>query len=440
MPACDDGLGRATTPRHLDVTRPVRLRTALAVALAVLAPGVGGALLAAPAAADGPQLLVSSSSDGRSAVALDGQTLAGQVYVRFEPSSPVRSVRFWLDDPDRSGAPDRDERLAPYDFAGGQPSSLPWDTSSAPGAHTITAEVTRDDGTTYVDEASFSVGTGDGPAVGAAPTPTPVPTPRSASGDDLSWARPTLVSPRTVEVSDSRRSLRLEAGKDYVVEMPSRPVRGGVTITGGDDVVLVGGEVSVPNGMGNRAALHLVGQTGTVHVEGLAITGPGLADGITLDQRKGAVVQLQNIRVDTAQGSYAGRHADLIQTWAGPRELRVDKFTGITEYQGMFLLPNQFSHKKAPDLFDLRRVDVTGLPGHGYLFWRDSASWPMKLTDVRVQTRSASSSWAQYLWPRRNGDREHTWGGVDIGQDMDRAFVPAGVAGPGYTSPGYSSD
>lgn len=108
-------------------------------------------------------------------------------------------------------------------------------------------------------------------------------------------------------------------------------------------------------------------------VEGLHISGADLAEGIQLDQRRGAIVQLQNIRVDTVHGTQQGHHADVLQTWAGPRQLRVDGLTGSTGYQGMMLNPRDgaFGGKQRPrpELFDFRRVDISGNDKSGYLVW-----------------------------------------------------------------------
>ncbi|WP_298459331.1 hypothetical protein [uncultured Cellulomonas sp.] len=261
----------------------------------------------------------------------------------------------------------------------------------------------------------------------------------------LAWAPPALTAPTTIKASSSNRNLKLSLTKDYIIQMPAEPLTAtrGLVIYGGRNVVLIGGEVRVPvegltaNNHGGRG-LYLTGQTGTIHVEGLAVTGPGLTEGINLDQRKGAVVQLQNIRVETVQGSQAGRHADVLQTWAGPRQLRIDGLTGHTQYQGMFLLPNQLFDGPQPELFDLRRVDLNGTPSSAYMMWRDSAAWPLTVDDVWVAPKDPS--WRDgFLWPKGTKPGSAAWPSVKVGTPAAGEFVPAGTAGVSYVSPGYAS-
>src|SRR5204862_8143108 len=171
-------------------------------------------------------------------------------------------------------------------------------------------------------------------------------------GGKLAWPPPRLAHPKTVDVSTGARVLQLDPKRDYVVKMPSRPLVGGdgLAISGGHNVVLIGGSIVVPpQGLAatgeQRRGLFLKAQTGTIHVEGLRIGGRGLAEGIDLDERLGATVQLENIRVDGLKARdevhFTDNHDDVIQTWAGPARLRVDHLTGHTDYQGFFLNPQQ---------------------------------------------------------------------------------------------------
>ena len=277
-------------------------------------------------------------------------------------------------------------------------------------------------------------------AAPAEPAPTaPVP---DGAISQLTWAPPTLDDPVVINVTASNHNLDLDPDQDYELRLPEEPLEaeGGVSVIGGHDVVLIGGEISVPaqsdtNPQSVRA-LFLKDQTGTVHVEGLLMSGDGLAEGINLDQREGAVVQLENIRVGTTlEGSYEGHHADLLQSWSGPAELRVDGLSGTTGYQGFFLLPRQFGDTK-PDLFDLRRVDIVGAEGSAYLLWRDENDWPMVTQDVWVDPPGGRGE-GLVLWPV--GDTS-SFEGVQTGRPPGGDFVPDGVAGVGYVSPGYSSE
>ncbi len=266
-----------------------------------------------------------------------------------------------------------------------------------------------------------------------------------ADGSTLSWAPPELEDPERVEITEDNRSLELEDDQDYELVMPDEPMEapGGVVVIGGRNVVLIGGEISVPDTGetegGAIRGLFLKDQTGTVHVEGVAFTGEGLKEGINLDQREGAIVQLQNLRLGTVSGTEEGHHADVIQVWAGPAELRVDGLTGSTNYQGFFLLPNQFGEQPEPELFDLRRIDLTGEDGTGYLLWRDEADWPVKTSDVWVSPPGGEDDRETFLWPREEAS-DGSWEDVQVGTPPGGSFVPEGVAGVGYESPGYGGN
>jgi len=255
---------------------------------------------------------------------------------------------------------------------------------------------------------------------------------------ELTWAPPVLEDPQTIQLTVADPIPDLKDGKDYILELPDKPlvVKGGITISGGRNIVLIGGEIQ-PQGRGRDGrAILLKGQTGTVHIEGVLLAGAGLTEGINLDQRDGAVVQLQNIRVETVHGKEDGHHADVIQSWAGPASLRIDRLSGSTTYQGMFLLPTQFGSQNPPREFDLRNVDLVGMEGSGYLLWRDDADWPIYLTNVWVKPADSGVERKQVLWARGDQNRD-TWDGVRIGLAPGGSFVPDGVAGVGYESPGY---
>ena len=257
----------------------------------------------------------------------------------------------------------------------------------------------------------------------------------------LTWAPPTLSSPTTVAVSASNRNLSLDVARDYIIDMPSGALTGagGLSIQGGRNVVLIGGEINIPTGtpVGHAArGIYLKGQTGTVHVEGLLISGGGLTEGFNLDQRLGAVVQIQNVRVETVNGSYSGDHADVIQTWAGPRKLLIDGLSGSSTYQGMFLLPQQFGTQAQPEVFDFRRVNLRGSSTSGYMFWRDSNAWPLRVSDVWVAPKTPTVR-DSFLWPKGTGAGTAAWPSVKVGTPPAGDFVAAGAAGLAYATPGY---
>ncbi|MFC3686898.1 hypothetical protein [Aquipuribacter hungaricus] len=280
-----------------------------------------------------------------------------------------------------------------------------------------------------------------------APAPAPAPEepaePAVGPGEPLSWAPPVLEDPTVVEITAEDTSLKLDQEKDYELVLPDEPLvsSGGLSVYGGRNVVMVGGEISVPpqeeEEQSGLRALYLRDQTGTVHIEGVKLTGEGLGEGINLDQREGAVVQLQNIWVGEVFGTVDGHHGDLIQAWAGPAELRVDGLTGSTGYQGFFLLPKQFGDQPEPELFDLRRVDITGAEDRSaYMLWRDDLDWPLVTSDVWVDPTDADpDERREFLWDREGED---SWADVQVGTPPGGPFVPEDRVGLGYASPGYA--
>jgi hypothetical protein len=267
----------------------------------------------------------------------------------------------------------------------------------------------------------------------------------------LSWAPPTFAVTNIVQLGSTYKTLKLDKTKDYVVKLPTAyPWKGELNIYGGRNVVVIGGEIRIPSTAedptftGSHRALYLKEQQGTVHVEGVLFSGGGLMEGINLDQRvPGCVVQLQNIHCETLYGSYSGNHADVIQTWAGPSVLRVDRLTATTTYQGFFLLPNQMfplsegGHR--PTLFDFRRINLFGTDASAYMLWRDDGNlWPVSNRYVWVRPAASKAGHPDsYLWPKPIATGDTTWDDVNEGLPPYGDFVPVGVAGRGYVSPGY---
>jgi hypothetical protein len=135
----------------------------------------------------------------------------------------------------------------------------------------------------------------------------------------------------------------------------------------------------------------------------------------------GAVVQLVNIRNDTVHGSRATNHADVVQSWAGPRELRIDRLTASSQYQGLFLLPHQF-YNGPIGTWDLRNINIIGTAGSGFLLWKESGA-AIRFANVYVSKVDGRQD--KMMWPNAAA-----WPGVAMRKTTD--FVPAGSAGATY--------
>ena len=109
------------------------------------------------------ELIVSTTNDRSDGVALEGETVSGDVYVFMLPESGAVSVVFSL-----NGEEQRREGLAPWDFAGGgDDTAFAFHTTTIDnGEHTITALVELSEGGTTEISAGFIV---DNPAVEPSP-------------------------------------------------------------------------------------------------------------------------------------------------------------------------------------------------------------------------------------------------------------------------------
>ena len=104
--------------------------------------------------------MVSNRSDRVGAESLEQATVSGNVYVFVLPDEGVTSVAFYLDDPAMTGAPYKREFATPFDLNGTTPdgSARAFDADKlSPGAHTLSALVTFNNGATASTTAGFNV-------------------------------------------------------------------------------------------------------------------------------------------------------------------------------------------------------------------------------------------------------------------------------------------
>jgi hypothetical protein len=175
------GMNRRTgTPRGLASRRHAHRGGAL---LAVLATVLGLTWTAPVQAASSYQLKVSSSADRSSPLALAGHRLAGRAYVFLTPTSSIKSVAFYLDDPKRAHKPRRVDSTKPFDFAGGTSAAATpcYTTALRDGRHTLTAVVTTNHGRSIVVSSAFTTSN---------PTPAPLATAAKPGNGrvTLTWA------------------------------------------------------------------------------------------------------------------------------------------------------------------------------------------------------------------------------------------------------------
>ena len=321
-----------------------------------------------------------------------------------------------------------------------------------------------------------------------APISPPPPLPRRGP---LTWRPPTLVNPITVtlcncNVSGGQIVVNLNTGQDYILKDPvvlTRPV----VIQGGHNVVWIGGHIRPSSGpdiaIQLKRNIGLGG--GTVHLEGIYLDGLNgvLTDGIEGGEWASsykpsgtladASLQIENVRIDHLSGNSAVSHQDCIQHYGGWKDLRVDHFTCQTLYQG-FYLPWQdpaSNNQGVLSHWDLRNANLrdspnsTGTGMQTLLHFGDLGPAVFNATSHRqggnlwnVYLHATQRSFNQETYPNSgttsqdgtvvhstvNGNGTITWanawaisGFISPGDPPGGDFVPPGIAGLNYVSPGY---
>jgi glucose/arabinose dehydrogenase/PKD repeat protein len=106
--------------------------------------------------------IVVSYSENRSnpIIMFDGITLLGPVYIFIEPEAGVQQVRFYIDNVNATGTPDKVENLPPFDLGGtnADDTARPYDTAQlSDGSHTLTVGVDESGAGTEIESVTFIV-------------------------------------------------------------------------------------------------------------------------------------------------------------------------------------------------------------------------------------------------------------------------------------------
>lgn len=303
-------------------------------------------------------------------------------------------------------------------------------------------------------------------------TPSPPPTVSPASGIKLTWKPPVLINPITIQLGTGNTTNNLDPNQDYFIKLPATKKNGYTKINCGRNITVIGGSITTPPSLqytSDRRNIQIydcerLTKSGTtqlnrvVHIEGVLIdgSGGGQADAIAIAAPR-TIVQIQNVRAVNLIGGYdtasGWEHSDVVQPWGGVKELRIDRLTGSTNYQGL-QIPR--------DLEDIGRITIKNTnvsyysypPNNGgYLIWLGecSISHPVSLSELYVVPKSGRTI-GNSVWPQESsscgvrnlGNGLWGWpshgsitGGIKQGPPPGGDFVPAGVAGINYTSPGY---
>jgi hypothetical protein len=117
---------------------------------------------------------------------------------------------------------------------------------------------------------------------------TPPVAARSATGARLSWAPPRCGDSRhrcvdlNLSNTGSHQNPSLNTNTDYRIHLPSGPLEGGLTISGGHNVIIIGGQIDMPvpcsdGGGGPCRGIYIsrpAGSSGTIFLEGIWVHGP----------------------------------------------------------------------------------------------------------------------------------------------------------------------
>jgi hypothetical protein len=279
-------------------------------------------------------------------------------------------------------------------------------------------------------------------------TPTPTPAPTGAIGGNRGiYAPPQLTNPVTIRIAASGGTYSAPASTDCIFVAPA-VITGPVTLAGCDDRWLIGaqigGRTSVPSGSydspnrGIRLSDAGSSDTGRDHLEGIRfLAGTYNSDAIQIAFRttSNRTVTLQNIRIEsTTYGSKATVHADSLQVWGGPKQLRVWGLVALdARYQGAYL-----------DDADGRTPPATG-PGweFGNVFIRvngPNASYALTQREAaRVGTRNLGPVYTLgSKYPANSNPGYSSWPTSNLfeGQTPPVDFVPASLWASGaYASP-----
>ena len=312
-----------------------------------------------------------------------------------------------------------------------------------------------------------------GPGLAAEPAPS-----GGFSGGQpatLRYPPPPLERPTIIKLGTRTTYNKLADEQDYLVKMPTVKKVGTTTLDGGRNIVIIGGHVTLPvllkasgqpdvsNGAISRG-IYIKNNHGVVHIEGLLVdaTGGGMSDGIVI-AAPDSIVQIENVRVDGVFGFNHQFHADVVQPYGGVKDLRIDKLTGYSAYQGLTigrdLGPIGSAEISRANLVCIHpQIDGPRNNG-GYMLWFSShgggadTTYPLILDEVYIQPR-AGRTLGGSVWPPTGfaqcpaviaaDDSVATWpslpkvkGCIKKGPPPHGDFVPVGVAGLNYVSPGY---
>ena len=191
--------------------------------------------------------------------------------------------------------------------------------------------------------------------------------PALASAAVNAWSQPPLTNPQTIELTSANAGdIDLADDQDYILTCPDAVLvlSGYLQVRGGHNVVFQNCDIELTSA---DWAARFESQTGTLWIDDVHFGGADLTGGFQLQEPGDTTVTLEDVLFDEVHGSESTNHAECVQTWSGPQQLLVDGLQCTTEYQGLFLLPNQWDSTTHETNWDFRNVEITG--DGGYDLW-----------------------------------------------------------------------
>lgn len=288
----------------------------------------------------------------------------------------------------------------------------------------------------------------------------------------LKWAPPAQTSPTVASTGTGFFGPTYAADEDVILTVPGLRLAQ-LTVTGGRHIRIIGGKTRLNAAASGTAAMRFTGVTGSVFIEGYHVDTNGAAgnkhDGIVVTGSTSAPytitpdVYLQNCRVEGVMSTFAQNHADIFQPQGSIGTLYIDKLTGKSNYQGIFV--RQEFPITAAHLSQVNLSYEAGGDGNTYLLWFPSstpptAPYPVTLRKVWVDPRAGQEIIDVGVWPKAgevdgstpigaywvdDDETKAAWpinrlitGYVYSGSPPRGDYVPSTVAGLSYVSPGYA--
>lgn len=320
----------------------------------------------------------------------------------------------------------------------------------------------------------------------------------SAASGLLTWSPPECggsdgltCTDLTLTDTGSNQNPALSSNVDYRIHLPaSGPLTGGLQIRGGHNVQIIGGEIDLTFPCSDSSsACHGINISkssgGEVYIEGVLIHDPDISqatgascpgggmscstgDGIDVDELGTSTpsdIVLQNDRIDGISGCSGGSdHADVFQPYdAMSAHVNIDHLTGTTNCQGLQIDPDlAWGTYGVNPAYTIKNANMDTLNnpysgnGNRYQYWLTFStaceSGPISLANVYAQEPDGTLN-GNSVWPDTDQPAacKSVWsapalsfpaspqisGVITQGLPPGGDYVPAGVAGTGYVSPGY---